>query len=564
MKLREQKFNRLQWLSISLVTLLTACGGSSETDSTNDTSVTLSGSVFASAVNGASCEVKDNSNQVAGSFTTSTNGDYSISLPSDQVAKNFTITCSGGTFTDEATGQSNSIAGTMAAYIAGGTSSMDTTIHITPASTIVHDLINQHGKTATEASTIFKAAFGFSPDLSIAPVDATNPAGATDNAGLLSGLRAATFSQLASDLGLSSADQFALFAALAEDLSDGSLDGQGASGAINAAGITLPADIQNRFSQALINFRSGTRDASGLANNKIGIPPFAKVAITDNYRVEYLPDMQGAVNGKTAFTLKVSDPNGTLQTGLDISIQPKMNMAGKAHTAPFQATCSEGMSLGEYGCTVYYLMPSVMMNGMSMGFWELKVMIGDQESDQAIFYPTVTMAMGDTVQVRLKGQEDKIASSMKHGQNMMDNTENRTYFLFKNSLTGMDNNHTFEIFIAAKESMMSFPGVFTGATLSAGDIRHELSLTTLSVNVSSDAVNWVNATEKEGQPGHWVASGISGLTQGTTGTLYVQLDVEGEQKTTDGNVPNDLPAADDANNHYAKFRVTPGNTGMSM
>jgi len=74
---------------------------------------------------------------------------------------------------------------------------------------------------------------------------------------------------------------------------------------------------------------------------------------------------------------------------------------------------------------------------------------------------------------------------------------------------------------------------------------------------SSDANDWTFDYGKRGQPGYWVASGIPGLTDGSQGTLYVKLKVEGEQKTTDGFKTNGLPASDDANNHFAKFNVTP-------
>ncbi len=563
MKLMEQIFNRPQWVGIFLITLLTACGGSGN-DNTEDRSITLSGSVFASAVSSARCEVKNsNDDQITDPFTTSATGNYSISLPSDRSTEDLIVKCTGGTFTDEATGQTNSVAGTMAAYITGGTSSMGSSIHITPASTIIHDLITRHSKTVVEATTQFEAAFGFTPDLTVAPTDVTQPADGADNASLRAGLRAATFSQLASDLGLSSSEQFALFSALADDLSVGSLDGQAASGAItiNGTSMILPADIQNRFGLALVRFRNGTHDASGLANNDIGLLPFAKIAMTDSYSIEYIPSMYGAINGKTEFTLKVSDPGGTLQTGLDVSIKPKMHMNNMVHSTPFEAACNESITNGEYGCTLYYLMPSIMMNGMSMGFWELKVMIGGQDGEQATFHPAVKMAMDDTAQVRLKGQNDKISSAM----NSNNETENRTYFLFKSKLTGMTDNHHFELFIAAKENMMNFPAISTGSTLNSGDMNHELSIITMSVKVSTDASNWVDATEKEGHKGYWIASNISGLNDGEAGMIYVKLDIEGEQKTTDGNSPNAQPATDDTNNHYAKFSVTPdGRSAMSM
>ncbi len=572
--MKQRKGVYFRWLGIPIITLLTACGGGSRDNnnppSNGDTQNTLNGSVFASAVDGASCEVIDSiGNVVSGPFTTSIDGGYSVALPSDRLAEDLIVECSGGTFTDEATGLTHRASGFMAVHIAGGTTNAGNVIHITPSSTIIHDLIIQHGKTAMEATAAFTDAFGFTPDYTIAPTDASAPTNGAEHASLLSGLRAATFSQLATDLGLLSTDQFALFSALATDLSDGMLDGHATSGVITIEGTSteLPVDIQNRFVQALINFRNG-RDASGLANSHFGILPFAKTAMTDTYKIDYLPGIHTAVNGKTEFTLKISDHNDIAQTGMAVTIKPKMNMDGMTHGTAFEGTCSEGTTTGEYGCTVYYLMPSIMMNDRSMGFWELKVMVGSLDGEHVFFYPTVRMAMGDTAQVRLKGRNDKIPSSINHDAgNTSDMTnEARTYYLFKKSLTGMTGNHSFEFFIAAKENMMDYPAVSVRTTLNSDDLNYQLSILTMSVEVSTDAVNWVTATDhgEHEHSGQWVADNISGLTDGSEAVLYVRLVVEGEQKTTDGATPNALPATDDANNHYAKFIVTPAGSGMSM
>jgi hypothetical protein len=53
--------------------------------------------------------------------------------------------------------------------------------------------------TQAQAENAFQNAFAYIPDISLAPTDATNPdAGAADDQ-KLAGLRAAVFSQLASD-----------------------------------------------------------------------------------------------------------------------------------------------------------------------------------------------------------------------------------------------------------------------------------------------------------------------------------------------------------------------------
>ena len=552
MILRTHKGIALNILGASLLGMLASCGGGGGSSSSNK--VTLEGSVFASAVDGATCEVLTlDDSIVAGPFTTSADGSYTVKIPKSSTSEDLQVVCTGGTFTDEATGSPGQTAGILSALIAADN---DGEVHLTPASTIIHQLITQHGKSAAEAAAAFASAFGYTPDNSVAPTDATAPAQDAETANLLSGLRAAAFSQLAADLGLPGSGQFALLLALAADLSDGTLDGQSSSLPVSIEGTAenLPVNILALFSQAMVNFHNSANNMTGLTRDQIGNLPFAKVAMTDNYMIEYSA-MRGAIDGKSEFTLSISDLSDTPQTGLDVSIKPMMYMSNRIHSTPYNSECVEGSTAGKYHCTAYYLMASQMMGGMSMGYWQLKVSIGGNQGESTYFYPTVTMAMGDTAQARLKGQDDLIPG--------MSADETRTYYLFKQDLSGMTNNHSFALYIAAKESMMSFPAIETGATLSAGETNYELVLSSLSVEVSANASDWITASEQG--DGIWIADGISGLTNGEEATLYVRLTINGEQKTTDGMIPNAEEAASDTNNHFAKFTVTPGGgMGMSM
>ncbi len=548
MTLEKKKDIAFKLLGTSLLGLLVSC--SSSDSGSGGSEMALDGSAFASAVDDASCEVTTlDGSSVAGSFATSSDGGYSITLSVGSITEDLQVICTGGSFIDEATGLTDQTAGLLSAYIPVGHTGE---VHLTPATTIIHQLITEYDKSAAEAASIFEAAFGFTPDLTVAPTDATDPEAGAETASLLSGLRAAAFSQLAADLGLSPDEQFALLLALVDDLSDGSLDGQGSVTPVVIAGTAeeLSADIQHLFSQAVMNFRNGN-DATGLANSEMGSMPFAKLATTDSYIVEYSA-MSGAVNGKSEFSITVSDLADNLQNGLDVSIQPMMYMDAHTHSAPYNADCDEDVAVdGKYDCTVYYLMPSVMMSGTSMGRWELAVTIDDTET--ATFYPTVTMAMGDTAQVRLKGQDDEIASMDMGGMAMammpMPSGESRTYYLFKEELSGMTGNHTFKLYIAAKESMMSFPAIGTSVVLNEEDMNYELDISTIDVQVSTDASSWVSASDAG--DGIWESS-IDSLTDGEAGMLYVKLSVNGEQKTTDG----ETPVVD--TNDYATFSVTPG------
>jgi hypothetical protein len=536
-------------LLLSAFIMINGCNDSND-GSQDSENLTVSGSVFASPVASASVTVKDvNGNIVAGPVSTNGNGNYHIEIPNEAVNSALVFESSGGAFADEASGDADVAAGVMAAHVTANTLSAGAQVHMTPGATVVQRLVSEHGYTYSEAENTFNNAFGYIPDCALAPTSAVNPDADADDTQKLAGLRAAAFSQLALKLGLTSAQQFDLYASLADDLADGSLDGQGEAGAvpIGSTQQVLPEDIHNQFVQALLEFRSGGNDHTGLANNAIGQLPFAKVALTDSYRAEYIPGTMGAMEGKTQFTLSVTDRGtGDPVPGLDIMLMPMMNMAMHQHSTPVDSITDNGD--GTYSASVYYLMASSMMNGMSMGYWQLTAKLGGVNGEPAVFYPKVMMNMGsDSVQARLKGQDDLIPG-MGMGDTVM--PENRTYYLFNNGISGSTDDHTFHLFIAAKESMMSYPAIETGLTLNAGDVDYELVIASVMVQVSSDASTWVDATE-EGN-GHWSAAAISGLTDNVQGILYVKLSVNGEQKTTDGNAP-----AGDGSNDYAMFSLTP-------
>jgi len=274
-----------------------------------------------------------------------------------------------------------------------------------------------------------------------------------------------------------------------------------------------------------------------------------KTALTSSYKVEYIPGTMAAMQGRTRFQIRLTNRiTDQAVTGAAVTLMPMMHMADMSHSTPVDGACTENGTAGTYDCTVYYLMASTM-NNMSMGYWDLKVMVMvGMMGENAHFYPPVMMAMGDTARASLKGLnagEDKI-SGMMGGM-----PEARTYYLFKSSLSEMNNTHSFQLFIAAKESMMSYPAVFNPTTLNDGDVDYELNITSMSVEVSTDKSTWVSA-DGSSNDGYWTATGITGLTNGSPGTIYVRMTINGEQKTSNGQTP-----AGDGTNDYASFTVTP-------
>ncbi len=520
--------NSFRFLVLLMSGFIAACGGSSSENNTSEPTTAITGSIFAGPVNGASVTVKNASGTtIAGPVTTGSDGSYSINIPNSALTGDLIVESSGGAFTDEATGTTGVTAGTLSAHVSGGTLSTGGAVHITPSTTIIQKLVAA-GKTKTEAETAFNTGFGFIPDSTLAPTDATNPATGATDAQKLAGLRAAVFSQLAYDLGESQAH---LLAHLPEDLAD--------DGILNGLPGHLDEDIGNKFEKAFVHFLANPNNHSGLTSDKIGTFPFAKTVLTSTYKVTYVEGSMKAMQGKTTFKIGVTKlSDGSAAPSLPVTLAPKMYMATMSHVTPIDSITDNGD--GTYTCVVYYLMAS----GPTMGYWELKVGVN---AEIATFYPAVAMSMGDTTKVTLKHKDDKIP-----GMNGM--TTLRAYPLFKDSLTAdMGATYTFKAFVTSQESMMSFPKLYSGIVLSAGTAS-QLTVNTLSVQASTDGTTWIPMTEDTTNKGHFSVSGLTGLSNGVQGNIYVKLTVNGNDYVD--NATGD--AAANGAHTYATFTVTPG------
>jgi hypothetical protein len=256
-------------ISNSFKTVLVVClsiitFGCSSSSSTPSTTASISGVVMAGPASCSSVTVKSVSGTVvAGPVTTGTDGSYSISLPYSALSDVLIFEASGGTFYDEATATSGISMGRLTSYAVAGSLVSGSSVAIDPSTTIIQKLI-AGGKTKSAAENTFAAAFGYTPDNSIRPVFAGMSSAATTSQ-RLAGLRAAAFSQLTKDLSLTADKQFELINAIAADLADnGVLDG----GSVVATK-TLPADLGNRFGQALVDFQKSTNNKSKLTPDTI-------------------------------------------------------------------------------------------------------------------------------------------------------------------------------------------------------------------------------------------------------------------------------------------------------
>ncbi len=515
-------------VSCSLI-LLSGCGSSNSAAPAN---ATISGTIVAAPVSGADISVVDvDGLLVAETEKTDAAGKYTdLVIPGGSLAKDLIVKSTGGAFIDEATGN-DGIADEMMAYVAASTLSNGDSVSVTPGSTIVADLVMNHGKSLAEAETAFFAGFGYKPDISVTPVDATVVAVDASDEAKLAGLRAAAFSQLAKGLGLSQNDQFKMFTALAQDLSDGKLNGLMGTEAIEIVSptegtITLPDDMLKRSTNSLLAFQTSSN---------------SEMDLTSTYRIEYVPGMMPAMAGKSMFTIKITNrSDDSPVAGLNPMVMPIMHMVSHEHTTPLTDITDIGG--GEYSVTIYYLMPS-MMEGASMGTWDLAVTV---EDETVHFYPGVMMMPeADTPLVRLKGVDDKVT-------NMDGLLASRVYTIFRDNLKVNPGADQFTVFVVAQETMMSFPAVFVGSELS-GKILADVTVQMF------DGTNWHDASH-DGD-GMWTANGLD-LTEvpGEKDEIRVRLTVDdtviNEVKTTDGK------AVDPDVNDFNTFTVTPVTAAM--
>jgi hypothetical protein len=275
---------------------------------------------------------------------------------------------------------------------------------------------------------------------------------------------------------------------------------------------------------------------SGGGSSALVAPPNPNVALTASYKVEYVPGAPAnPTMGKTTFQLRITKlSDGTPATLKNVSLMPIMHMPTKDHSTPVDGV-TESSTLGTYDCTVYYIMPS-----SDVDHWELNVTIS---GESATFSPAVGGGMGSST--KLKGQSDDLIKSMMMG------TENRSYLLFKDSMT--TTNEAVLFISAAGNEWMTFSSIYTGATLT-DETDTPRTITVNAVEATTDPTNvlsWATGTNIGG--GHWTVPINPPLASMATGTIYIRLTVDGKQKSTDG-----LATSPTSTNGYATIVVTEG------
>lgn len=259
------------------------------------------------------------------------------------------------------------------------------------------------------------------------------------------------------------------------------------------------------------------------------------------YNVELLQPAMGFVTGKSAFQIKVTKKSdGSAATGLasQITLYPLMHMTGMNHTSPVPPDAvTESPTPGTYDCTVFFLMATMS----AAEYWDLQVTVGGVTTT---FNPNVAMAMGsDTGRATLKNNGDMIMS-------MGGAMSARSYYLFNDGAVVATHGGEFTIFLATQqEGLMAMPPVVLGMSIMDMNNQHaQLTVNSMELSASLDGTTWEAMTCDSNAR---CAIHIHELAAGVASTVYVKMNINGNDYTTDG-------AAVSGANGYATFTVTPG------
>ncbi|MBF0281931.1 MAG: hypothetical protein HQM07_05135 [Zetaproteobacteria bacterium] len=561
------RFNNFIKAGLYLVTaaLLGACNSGGSTTAAS-TTTTVVGMAVAAPVTG-SVVVKSNGKVVANGNVSA--GAFNVSLPNVNLSGEllFEVT---GTYTDEVSSQSVTLDAANALllrtqsnqFTAGSTA----TAAITPDHTVVARLV-EGGMTLAAATTAFQNTFGYAPDATVLPFDVTKamPAGVT-TAQQDASFRVGMFSQLAADLGLTTATDIAdLPAKLALDLADGTADGK--VSAANSVTFTGGADLSlllaqkplaNRAVMAIGNF-SGNAVANVAAvaapSGSGALPPIVAdasgtertVTLSDASTVNVKIDSinkapfpvkimmnSGFSVAKTTHQITLTDANNqpidiTAQGARvsAITIVPWMYMNnGMGHPTEIGSLDTTKAVNGVYSIDVFYRMASGM-NGVPMGQWQLDVQLTDTTSMgapavvDAYFYPNVMMVMNGDLLVAT-------GSNLNDQWSKMGVAAPRAYKTWLQSVTtNPQGGHDLSIFVATQDMVMmkmAFPAVDAGLVLH-NETNAQKTIASVALQLSTDGgVSW-QLMMAQGN-GIYSITGLTGLTSGQPATIDVKLDVD--------------------------------------
>jgi len=575
----------------STLVVIAGCGtssGSGGTSGGGDTTE-VAGQAIAGAVFGTVTVADEAGTAVATAAVV--DGEFTVVVPDAALAGELDFLVL-GSYTDEVSGETLNLtpAHPLALRTAAGhfLAGQPANAPITPGSTVVRWLVEDHAMSLAEARDVFRAAFGYAPDMAARPFDPTGPAPAgADDADRDAAFRVGVFSQLAGDLGVTGEAIAVLVRGLADDLADGTLDGlAGAGDPVVVGGVDLAQRHgENPMAARLLTahgaFVGNVANVDGLGAPTSGLPAMvydgagaSRTVVTAGGRTVTVildttaepPFVPGFWTARVAHEITLSDAGDqgapidvtSDPTIVDVSHHPVMHMlTGHDHTTPHahepDTTDAAG---GRYRLDAYYVMPSEMGMGamvMPMGVWDYTVKIGEDTDGDAmvdattdvIFHPRVMAPMDGAVLVAQVNHDADTWTAMDG------TTGPRPYRVWLHEATANgDGTHALTLFVSTQDMAdmamttagmshggMTFPAVFSGQTLhgpvNAMDMRPELAVDTVAVDVSTDGgTTWAPLVEDAGT-GRYQVDDLAGLDNGAgLDTLTVRLAVNGNVMRT--------------------------------
>ncbi|MEW5754982.1 MAG: hypothetical protein AB1810_01635 [Pseudomonadota bacterium] len=576
-------------LPVALGAILVGCAGNDNNDSTATPTTTISGVAVAGAVTGT-VSVRDGAGAELATAAV-TNGAFSVAVPDAALSGelDFVVT---GAYSDEVSGDTVTLGAahplalrTAAHHFQAGQLG---NAPVTPDTTVIRALAAGHGMTLAAAQTAFESAFGYLPDLDAVPFDpkttSQDAANARTQADKDAAFRAGLFSQLAHEVGLSGDDIAGLPAALADDLSDDDLDGVDGTGnpvtigAVNLEALHHDSALPFRLLKAHAAFvGNAAANQAGLSAPAM-LPPVsydaagaAKTITTPNGRhitvaldtVADAPFITGFWTARVRHRLTLIDAD--TQQPVDITTDPDIvglgnhpmmyMLNGHDHTTPHgHDPDTSAKAQGQYVLDNYYVMASAMANGTPMGVWDYVAYVKeDADGDRAttndvvsvpvIFHPQVKMTMGsDVLSVSASNANDQWT-------NMMGMNQARGYRLWLHAVEPNNaGGHDLTVFVSTQNianptgsdphaHTLSFPSVRVGRVLqgvkdASSGLRPDVTLATVTVEVSLDnGASW-QPLVADGTTGRYTITALSGLSTTAANTVQLKLTVNGNAMAT--------------------------------
>ncbi len=332
------------WLTI--ITLLTACGGGNNdlpTNSSSDTQ-TISGSIIDGPISNADITVKDANGNIVLTTTGSEQAFYSIEIATN-APRPLTIIATGGT--DMVT---NSIPKFTLTTVVGGTENQ--TANISSFSTFIVETAKTlpNGLTAINIETakthvLSQLNFGWDndviPDPIVTPIDDSNIAYIVKSSEALAEMLRRVYSDM-TDAG-STLTHEQIIESLAQDLSDGKIDGQGAGnidGRLAAianivAGQVLLESFQNELnvkgSDATLAMDNAIKMVFPLASMTTEAIPVTAAALTQKKQALKAAQTLAASSELTVLSRQINDINAG-DSSLEVRAILDTNAAGAINT----------------------------------------------------------------------------------------------------------------------------------------------------------------------------------------------------------------------------------------